>query len=465
MALALEEVAPSTAEAAPARPPRMARRVLALAWPVIAQNMLETLVGVIDTLLVARLGTVAIAGVGTALQVVFFLIAVLSAVSIGASIIVAHAIGAGDRAGAQRLAKQTLVWALLASAPLALAGALAARPLIGLFGVEPAVAAVGAGYLRVTMLMLPFLVLVFAGSAVLRGAGDTRAPLRASIVGNVLNAVLASALIYGHFGLPALGATGSAWAAAIGRIVAAAVLLWVLTRGSSGLTLSGWSGWWPRFGVVRRVLALGVPAALEQTLISAGFTTLTVVAATLGTQALAAQRIAFNAMSVAFLPGIGFSIAAATLVGQSLGARRPEEGAAAARAAAGWAVLWMGLTGLVYFALARPIMTLFANDPAVIELGVQSLRVLAVQQPLWGLLFVGSGALRGTGNTRYPLVVNTLGVWLSVALGYAAVIFFHAGLPFVWGFFIPGSLLNALANWLRFRRGDWRETSLAGEAA
>ena len=118
MALALEEVAPSTAEAEPARPPRMARRVLALAWPVIAQNLLETLVGVIDTLLVARLGTVAIAGVGTALQVVFFLIAVLSAVSIGASIIVAHAIGAGDRAGAQRLAKQTLVWALLASAPL-----------------------------------------------------------------------------------------------------------------------------------------------------------------------------------------------------------------------------------------------------------------------------------------------------------------------------------------------------------
>src|SRR2546423_1896069 len=174
MALALEEVAPSTADVAPERHPRMARRVLALAWPVIAQILLETLVGVIDTLLVARLGTVAIAGVGTALQVVFFLIAVLSAVSIGASIIVAHAIGAGDRAGAQRLAKQTLVWALLGSAPLALAGALAAGPLIGLFGVEPAVAAVGAGYLRVTMLMLPLLVLVFAGSAGLRGAGDTR---------------------------------------------------------------------------------------------------------------------------------------------------------------------------------------------------------------------------------------------------------------------------------------------------
>lgn len=443
----------------------MSRRVLGLAWPVITQNLLETLVGVIDTLLVSWLGAVAIAGVGAALQVVFFLLAVLSAVSIGAGIIVAHAIGAGDHAGAARLGKQTLVWGLLGALPLAAAGALGAGAIIRAFGVAPDVAAIGTGYLRITMVMLPALLLVFAASAVLRGAGDTKTPLRVSLLANLINAGLAYGLIYGHFGLPALGANGSAWAAATGRIVAAVTLVVVLARGGSGLSLRGRDGWWPRLAVARRILALGMPAALEQTLISAGFTTLTVIVATLGTQALAAQRIAFNAMSVAFLPGIGFSIAASTLVGQSLGARKPDEAAASAWAAAGWAALWMGAMGVVYLVFAEPVIALFTDDPAVGTLARQSLRVLALQQPLWGLLFVGSGALRGAGNTRFPLLANAIGVWGPVLGGLIAVHAFGASLPFVWAFFIPGALLNALANWRRFQRGDWRGHSLAGEAA
>lgn len=445
----------------PVAQPRMARRVIMLAWPVIAQNLLETLVGVIDTILVARLGTVAIAGVGSALQVVFFLLAILSAVSIGASIVVAHTIGAGNHAEAARLGKQTLVWGLLGALPLAWIGALAARPLIRAFGVEADVAVVGADYLRVTMIMLPALLLVFAGSAVLRGVGDTRTPLQVSLLANVINAVLAYGLIYGHFGLPALGAVGSAWAASAGRLVSALLLVLVLVTGRSGLSLRGRDGWRPQFSVVRRILGLGLPAALEQMLTSGAFTALMLVVATLGTQALAAQRIAFNAMSVAFLPGIGLSIAAATLVGQSIGAEKPDEAAAAARASAGWAALWMGVMGVVYFIFARQIIGLFSNDPVVTEVGVRSLRVLAVQQPLWGLLFVWSGALRGAGNTRFPLLVNSLEMWIVVLCASLAVTQLGASLPLVWAFFIPSSAIGATINWLRFRRGDWRHHSLA----
>ncbi|MGN6813330.1 MAG: MATE family efflux transporter, partial [Thermomicrobiales bacterium] len=305
--------------------PGIARRVIGLAWPVIAQNLLETAVGVVDTLLVARLGAVAIAGVGTALQVMFFLLAILSAVTIGASIMVAHAVGAGDWPGARRLAKQSLVWGLLAALPLALGGALGAHWLIGAFGVAPDVAAVGTGYLRITMIVLPALLLVFVAGAVLRGAGDTRTPMLIGLLSNVINAVLAWGLIYGHLGLPALGADGSAWAAAAGRITGAVVLIAVLVRGRDGLALRGWADWRPHFAAVRRVLTLGVPAAIEQTMTSAAFTALTLIVATLGTRELATQRITFNALSVAFLPGFGFAIAAGTLVGQSLGARRPLE--------------------------------------------------------------------------------------------------------------------------------------------
>lgn len=454
MALELEQPAERSAAAEEGRGvrPGMGRRVIALAWPVIAQNLLETLIGVVDTLLVVRLGAAAIAGVGAALQIVFFLLAVLNAVTVGASILVAQAIGAGDVAGARRVAKQALAWGVLAALPLAALGAAAAGRLIGLLGVEADVAAVGTAYLRVSMITLPGLLLSFAAGAVLRGAGDTRTPLVVSVGANLVNAVLAYGLIYGQFGLPALGAVGSAWAAATGRALGAAVLVLILVRGRGGLSLRGRAGWRPRFGAVRRVLALGVPAAVEQALASGAFTALTVIVATLGTQQLATQRITFNALSLAFLPGFGFAIAASTLVGQSVGARRPGEAAAAARASAAWAVAWMVGVGTLYFAAAPWIIGLFSDDPGVIALGARSLRVLAAAQPLWGLLFVWSGVLRWAGDTRFPLVANSLSMWAVVGLSAGAVAFFGADLPVLWAFFIPCSGLAALADWRRFRR-------------
>ncbi len=432
----------------------MYRKVINLSWPVITQNLLETLVGVVDTILVARLGAAAIAGVGTALQVNFFLLAILSAVTVGASIMVAHAIGARDKIGAQRVAKQAIVWGLLGSLPLTVLGALGASTVIGAFGVAPDVAKVGADYLRITMFALPGLLLVFVGGAILRGAGDTRTPLLVGILNNVLNAGLAYGLIYGHFGLPTLGVNGSAWAAATGRIVGAVVLLVVLVRGREALALRGWSDWWPRFAAVRRVLQLGVPAAIEQTLIATAFTMLTVIIATLGTLDLAAQRISFNALSVGFLPGIGFSIATSTLVGQSLGAGRPQEARAAARAAAGWVMLWMALMATVFLTCAVPIMRLFTADSAVIDLGARSLRVLALALPLWGMGFVWAGALRGAGNTRLPLIFNAVGMWLGVGLSFALVRLVEPSLPLVWAVCLPGWALNALGVWIGFRRDD-----------
>ena len=430
----------------------MYARVIGLAWPIIAQNLLETMVGVVDTILVARLGATATAGVGTALQVLFFLLSILSAVTIGASIMVAHAIGARDARAAVGVAKQAIIWGLLGALPLALLGALGAGQIIGAFGVTPGVAAVGASYLRITMITLPGLMLIFICGALLRGAGDTRTPMLVGIVDNLINAGLAWALIYGHVGLPALGADGSAWAAATSRLVGAAILLTVLTRGRGLLRLRGRAGWRPRFAAVRQTLALGVPAAIEQTLIATAFTVFTIIIAALGTSALAAQRITFNALSVGFLPGFGFSIAASTLVGQSLGAGHPLAARAAARAAAAWAAIWMGGMALLFLLLAPPIMRLFTDDAAVRDLGARSLRVLACSLPIWGQSFVWTGALRGAGNTRLPLICNTAGMWLGVGFAFVLVGVFGAPLPVVWAACLPGWGLTALAVWLGFRR-------------
>jgi putative MATE family efflux protein len=427
---------------------------------VIAQNLLETLLGVVDTLLVAHLGAVAIAGVGTNVQVLFMVLGVLTGISAGATIIVAHAVGARDWVAARLVSKQSITWGLLASLPVALLVALLARQIIGLFGVDADVAAIGGECLRVSMIGFPAFMLTFIIAGVMRGAGDTRTPLVAGLISNVINAGLAWVLIYGGFGLPAIGAVGSAWAATAGRFVAVAFLIFILLRGRGQLRLTGWADWAPRFTAVRRVLALGMPAAVEQVLISSAFTVLTGIIATLGTLNLAAQRISFTALSLSFLPGVGFAIATSALVGQSIGAGRPEEARAAARAAAEWVTLWMIPLGLVFLFFARPIMGLFTDDPEVIRLGATSLQVLALSQPLWGQLFVWAGALRGAGNTRLPLFFNVFGMWFGVICAFVLIRVVDVSLPLIWAICIPGWAINALGVWVGFRRQKLHELAI-----
>ena len=206
---------------------------------------------------------------------------------------------------------------------------------------------------------------------------------------NLINVVLAYALIYGHFGLPALGAVGSAWATFLARGWRWRCCWRRAVARPQRRAISGRGQLAARLGVAREVLRIGVPAALEQMLIIGAFVTLTLVVAGLGTVALAAHRMAFNALSLSFLPGIGFGIAATALVGQSVGARRLDEGAAATRIAMRWAVDLDGRArGLACCIFAPQIMRMFTDDPAVIAAGAAALRVVALAQPFWAVMFV-----------------------------------------------------------------------------
>src|SRR5262249_47065801 len=197
---------------------------------------------------------------------------------------------------------------------------------------------------------------------------------------------------------------------------------------------------------------IGIPAAIEQVLVTAGFLALALVVARLGTEVLAAQRITFNALSLSFLPGIGFGIAATALVGQSVGARRIAEGAAAARVATRWAVIWMSAIAVLLIAFAPQMIGLFTSDTAVIAEGVPGLRVLALSQPFWAVLFVQAGALRGMGNTHFPLLVTGSSIWASVGLAFALIETLGGGLVSIWAAFLVLAPVMAFLMWWRFRR-------------
>ena len=433
-------------------PTSVRQRVLRMAWPIIGENLLETLLGVVDTVLVAGLGIAAIAGIGSAQQIMFFLLTALSGLSIGSSILVAQAVGARNLTSASRLVRQSLLWSVILSVPLAFLGFLFSAPVIGIFGVAPDVAQIGTEYLQVTMGTVVVLVALIIGSGALRGAGDSRTPMVVTAIANVVHVFLAYGLIYGHFGMPALGAVGSAWATFLARGLALVLLLRALWKGRNGVTIAGSGGWLPDWSVARRVLKLGVPASVEQMMTSTGFLVLTIMVAHLGTDSLAAQRISMSALSFSFLPGIGFAIAATALVGQSIGARRLREGQAAAKVATTWAMIWMGTIGVVLFVGAELIIRLFTNEPEVVRIGAAALRVVALTQPLLGIGMVQSGALRGTGDTRFPLIIGGFSMWLTVALAWLLLHFVGSSLTLVWVAFLLTSPVVPLLSWRRFRK-------------
>jgi len=433
------------------------RRVLGLAWPVITENFLETLLGLVDTALVAHLGAGAIAGVGSAQQMMFLLIAALSALSIGSSVLVAQAFGGGDRLRASQLARQSLVWSVIISIPLALIGLAISRPFISIFGLEPPVAEIGVAYLDVTMGTIIVLVGLLIGSGVLRGIGDTRTPLIVTAIANVLNIGLAYGLINGAFGMPQLGAVGSAWATFIARAIALVLLLIVLWRGRNGVTIrpshaASSNEWRPHFGVFQQLVGIGVPAAIEQILTSLAFVGLSVVVAGMGTAALAAHRITISALSFSFLPGFGFAIASTALVGQSVGAKRFEAIGPITRSATLWSAIWMGVIAVILFVFGAQVLAIFTEDQAVIDTGVAALRMVALSQPFMALLMVNGGAVRGTGNTKLPLYISAGGWWVLVGVSFLLVHLFGQTLANAWAAFLLVVPLMALAMWIGFKR-------------
>jgi MATE family multidrug resistance protein len=446
----LEEEIGAEVEPAPVPwQPMSQRRVLGLALPIIGENLLQTMVGAVDTFMVADLGKEALAGVGTAIEVVFFMIAILSAVSIGATVLVSQAFGARDVLRTHRLARQAIIWGILLSIPVSILGAIFAGDLISLFGTEPDVAHNATVYIRIIAATSVVLLLDFVCGSIFRGVGDSRTPLVAAMVANVVNVIVAFLLIFGHLGLPALGVAGSAWGAAAGRGTAAAILLFLLARGHRTVSIRGRAGWRPHIDIGRSLFQLGIPAALEQMLMSCGFMTMMAVVAILGTDPLAAQQIGFTALSIAFMPGFGFAIAATALVGQSIGARSIDDAKTATRIATIWGTAWMGVGALIYFIFARPVMEIFSNDPEVISTGVNALRALSVSLPFWAAWSVNGGALRGSGDTRSPMIASVSAVWASVGLAYLGVEFFDAGLGWVWFTFAITSPLAA--GWNRYR--------------
>ncbi len=398
--------------------PEMVRQVVVLAWPAVVEQLLNTSVGLVDAYLVGHLGAAALAGVGLSAQVMMLNWALFASVGVGATALVARYVGAGRPAEASRTATQALLLALavgLGVGALLFAGA----PLIlRLLGGAPEVVAEGTPYLRTVAASVGLMAVLFVGNAVLRGAGDTRTPMLVMFLINAVNIAVASSLVYGVGPLPALGVVGSGLGAATARSLGGLVVLGILVQGRAGLRLAlGGPGRRlplprPDGGRMVQVLRIGLPAGGEQLLMRVAQVVMATLVTRLGTASYAAHQLVIQVMAISYMPGWGFALAATTLVGQELGAGRPDRATRSGYTALGLAVGVMVLVGGLLFAFAEHVVAFFTRDAAVIRLGAQAMRVAAFYQPFLSGLMVLGGGLRGAGDTRTPLLIQGGTIWL-----------------------------------------------------
>lgn len=430
-----------------------------LAWPSLVENLLQTAMGVVTMIMVARLGPAAVAGVGLSNQFLNLLIMSFSGLAVGNTALVARHVGAERPAAAARVARQALLLALGIGLAIGLVAALSAGPALDLLGAEPAVAESGADYLRVVGAGAVLMAIMLVGGGTLRGAGDTVTPMVASLIANGVNVAVAFVLIFGHLGFPALGVVGGAWAAVIARAVGCAVIGLKLARGGRLPPLGALRGWRLDTAAIRRIVQIGGPASLESFTVQVGLMAFSVITVWVSTAALATQQIVFNAAQISQLPGMAFSVAATTLVGQNLGARQPHRAAMAGWLAALSACVWMSGFGVGYAVFAEPWLRFYTADAEIISLGLTIMLMLALCQPIQAYAYVLAGALRGAGDTRTTMWAGLIGMWaFRVPFAWFFGLVLGFGLPGIWiGWFADWILRAAIFIW-RFRSGRWHRT-------
>ncbi len=438
------------------------RLVLRLAWPSIVENMLQSVFGVALLLLVARLGPAAVAGFGAASGLTMVAMSGFFSLSMGATVLVAHATGAGTPAAARLAAKQALLLGLVVGLLATVVGVAFAPQLVAALGAGPDVVREGAAYLRTFALGGVFIVTTFIAGGVLRGTGDARTPMLVTLAPLILSLLLAYPLTFGGLGLPALGLAGAGLASTIARGLDCVALGALLAHPAGAVSVAGRSGWRPAAGPLRRLAGIGLPSMAESLLRSGGMLLFTVIVFRLGTAVVAAQQIAQQAAFLSMMPGFGFAMAATALVGQALGARDPARADRASWFAARACLTWMGAMGVAFFFGGPLIMRAFTADPEIIAHGVAALRVIALAQPAQALGIALAGSLRGAGDTRFPMVTTGLAMWaVRLPVAWFCGITLGLGLPGVYLGWVLDAAALGLVTWLRYRTGSWKTRNLA----
>lgn len=435
--------------------------ILQLAWPAILEYSLHTLVWLCDVAFIGRLGADALSATGIAGQTYFFVLFLFGSVGTAATAMVSRRVGAGHQQEAARIGGQlSAIGLMLGFVVMGLVWRLSPA-IFAATGLGPGVAGPGIAYQRILALGAPMFLLRGVLAGVMHGFGDTRSPMIVAGLAGLFNVVGDWALINGRLGLPALGVAGAAIASSLAHVLGAGLILAALALRLTPARIDlrrAFSFERPVLGTATR---LALPASGEHLLTDMARTVGVFIIAQLGSVALAGHEVTAAAESLSFMPGWGFAVASSIVVGQNLGRGEPERARAAVGEALRIAVgFGLGMAGL--FVLAPgPIVRVFTPDPAVSLIAARLLRIAGIAQPFVALGGVYTGALRGAGDTRSPMIAGGVSSWLvRTAITYAAIVVL--GWPVDWAWWAMTADWVVRAGWVYvvFRRGSWQQVQV-----
>lgn len=434
----------------------ISRAIFLLSVPMVLEMMMESLFGIVNVYWVAHLGKEQAAAVGVteALLTVVFTVAI--GLSMGTTAMVARRIGEKDPEGAARVAEQSILLGILISIPIGIAGALFSKQMFQAMNAEAGVIAAGGGYMAVIFGANIVIMLLFLINAIFRGAGDAAIAMRALWFGNLINLVLDPCLIFGLGPFPELGVTGSAIATTIGRGCAVAYQFTQLSSGGSRVPVR-FNRLLPDIGVMKNLFRISLGGMFQFLVATAAWMGLMSIVGLFGAAAQAGYTIAVRIIIVTILPSWGMSNAAATLVGQNLGAQKPERAEKSVWMAGHINAVFLIAVAIIFVVFPEFLIRIFTEDQSVIPYGVDALRYISYGYAFYGYGMVMAAAFNGAGDTYTPTVINLICFWMiQIPLAYTLAKW--TGLQTTGVFVaitIAESILAVIAM-LAFRRGKWK---------
>ncbi|HXA51343.1 MAG TPA: MATE family efflux transporter [Candidatus Acidoferrum sp.] len=435
----------------------LTRGIALLAIPTILEMLMESSFAVVDSFWVAKLGADAMAATGLTESIVVLVYAIAIGLAMSASATVARRIGEKDPEGASVAAVQAIALGVLAGIAMGIVGGVFAPQLLGLMHAEPPVIAIGTGFARIVLGSNVLILMLFLINGIFRGAGDAALAMRTLWFANAINLVLDPCFIYGWGPFPKMGVTGAAVATTIGRSAGVAYQFWMLRHGGGRFTITSKHLRldWPAMG---RMLKLARTAMFQNFITTASWVSLARINASFGSAAVAGYSLAIRIILFALMPSWGICSAAATLVGQNLGAKKPDRSERAVWLAGAYNMAFLTVIGIVFFTAAPQLVALFRPDAAVVPIAVAALRFISLGYPFYAWGMVMEQAFNGAGDTITPLWINIGCYWmLQIPLAWMLALQLGLGSKGVYLAVCGAESVLAVVGARMFRRGTWKK--------
>jgi putative MATE family efflux protein len=434
--------------------------ILLLAIPMVLEMVLESLFAVVDVFWVGRLGANAVATVGITESMLALVFAIGLGVSLSTTAMVARRIGEKDPEDAAIAGVQAIVLGLVVSFGIGIPAGIFAPKLLALMGASPEIVAVGGGYARIALGGCGAIIMLFLNNAIFRGAGDAAIAMRLLWVSNIINLILDPCLIFGLGPFPHMGVTGAALATFTGRSIGVLYQFYRLMKGTERIHILA-RHLRINVRVMVKLARVSLTGMLQFAIANASWIGLVRIVSHFGSAAVAGYTVAIRIVVFFILPAWGLSNAAATLVGQNLGAGRPDRAEQAVWRAGFFNMLFLGVLGIFFFTFARPVVSLFVNDPAVVPLAATALRTFACGNLAYAYVMVMLQAFNGAGDTFTPTVVNFFGFWvLELPLAWFLAVNLRFGAQGAFMSVVIAECSIAVASMILFKQGRWKRQKI-----